>query len=475
MSDIFGNASSADLTDVVITDSTTKGSFTITTLNNEEYNLQTPNNGVNLDVLTTDGVGNTYWAPAGGGGGTPTLQEVYDASGNPAIINMPSQREIIFNTDDSNIQSKITSSNGIFTDVLNTSYVLGLTSFPSVNFASTYTWSSAPYTFTTSASTTINDDNGARNAWNRFVPGRWVCGNGGYNNITGLPLAGTFTNVNGSPVQGQYLQLEINIAADVGAFYLNGDYQTGGDNGAPVNFQFVGSDDNINYTLMGSYTNQVVNFIGKRYELSVGGSYKYFRIIVTKMTAAPEGRCLIGNMTTLYLFETASINILNKAITMNADYLYSDSFVKNGGTSIQYLMADGSVLTSSANSGNSNFYLYNNTNSTTDTTPINGELIINSAVNTTATMVYISHLTRDNVDVEVFFKFISTLNELYIQDQNLSSSYIQYNITGTPIITINDKVAIPVLYSGNSGGAGATAFGSGHDIMISFFTNTGFY
>ena len=37
MSDIFGNASSANLNDVVITDSITNGSFTITTLNNERY------------------------------------------------------------------------------------------------------------------------------------------------------------------------------------------------------------------------------------------------------------------------------------------------------------------------------------------------------------------------------------------------------------------------------------------------------
>ena len=88
MSDIFGNSSSADLTDAVITDSTTNGSFTITTLNNETYNLQTPDNGDNLDVLTTDGVGNTYWAPSGGGGGTPTLQQVYDSSSNPTIVEM---------------------------------------------------------------------------------------------------------------------------------------------------------------------------------------------------------------------------------------------------------------------------------------------------------------------------------------------------------------------------------------------------
>ena len=38
------------------------------------------------------------------------------------------------------------------------------------------------------------------------------------------------------------------------------------------------------------------------------------------------------------------------------------SFVKSGGTNIQYLMGDGSTLTQPANSGNSNFYLYNTIN-----------------------------------------------------------------------------------------------------------------
>jgi hypothetical protein len=162
---------------------------------------------------------------------------------------------------------------------------------------------------------------------------------------------------------------------------------------------------------------------------------------------------------------------LNTTDDVSFDTVSSNAFIKNGGTDIQYLMADGSVLTSSANSGNSNFYLYNNTNSAVDTTPIAGELIINNASNPLATIVYISHKTRDNIDVEVFWQFINQLTDLYIQDQNLSENYVRYNITGAPTITAGDKIAIPVSYL-TSDGTGNTAFGSGHNIMVSYFTNT---
>ena len=164
-----------------------------------------------------------------------------------------------------------------------------------------------------------------------------------------------------------------------------------------------------------------------------------------------------------------TIYLNSQAITATAP-ITAPSFIKTGGTNIQYLMGDGSTLTQSATSGNSNFYLYDNTNSTTDTTPVSGEVIINSVSNTTATIVYISHVTRDNIDVEVFWKFVNTLTELYLQDQSLSTNYIQYNITAAPTIIVGNKIAIPVAVV-NSAGTGATSFGAGHNILVSFFTN----
>lgn len=181
----------------------------------------------------------------------------------------------------------------------------------------------------------------------------------------------------------------------------------------------------------------------------------------------------LGGTTTMFLKGDGSLD-LNTYVKTTGDTmtgsLTAPFLIKTGGTNIQYLMGDGSTLTQSATSGNSNFYLYNNTNSTTDTTPVSGEVIINSLANTTATIVYISHVTRDNIDIEVFWKFVNTLTELYLQDQSLSTNYIQYNITSAPTITVGDKIAIPVAVV-NSAGTGSTSFGVGHNILVSFFSN----
>lgn len=159
----------------------------------------------------------------------------------------------------------------------------------------------------------------------------------------------------------------------------------------------------------------------------------------------------------------------NNVLTTFTGQIECGSIKKTGGTNIQYLMADGTTLTQSANSGNSNFYLYNSGTSQ-NVTPANGYLTYNNAVQANATMIYINHLTRDAIDIEVFLKQINTLTEIYLQDQNLSENYIQYNVVGSPTITVGSKVAIPVLLRiGN--GTGLTNFSDGHNVLVSFFSN----
>ena len=161
--------------------------------------------------------------------------------------------------------------------------------------------------------------------------------------------------------------------------------------------------------------------------------------------------------------------LLDNTYKIQTPLLETDKVVINGGTSSQYLMADGTKLQFSANSGNSNFYLYRSDTSQA-VNPPNGNITYNNATQSLATIIYISHLTRDNIDIEVFFKQISTLTEVYIQDQNLSEAFMQFNVTGTPTITVNNKVAIPVLI--RSAGVGITGFPDGHQVLLSFFTNT---
>lgn len=154
----------------------------------------------------------------------------------------------------------------------------------------------------------------------------------------------------------------------------------------------------------------------------------------------------------------------------NAGAVQATVFIKNGGTSEQYLMADGSALQYSANSGNSNFYLYNSVTNQSPT-PANGDISYNATEQKQATIVYISHRTRDNIDIEVFFKNISTLNEVYIQDQENSDNNITYNIIGSPTIVNQAHITIPIAWVSSSG-TGTTSFGNGHNILLSFFTNS---
>ena len=179
-------------------------------------------------------------------------------------------------------------------------------------------------------------------------------------------------------------------------------------------------------------------------------------------------------------FSTGAINITSGTLNLNNNSVVSTpydneleatSFKKTGGTNQQYLMGDGSVLQYSANSGNSNFYLYKSHSNTPTPPPTNGFLYYNNSNQSLVTIVYISHVTDDGIDIEVFFNNISQLNDLYIQQKSISDNFIRYNITGAPTITTGSMIAIPVIKT-DSAGSGSTSFGVNEPILISFFTNT---
>ena len=191
------------------------------------------------------------------------------------------------------------------------------------------------------------------------------------------------------------------------------------------------------------------------YDLGEGGDA--FRDIYTNRLLSPNG--------------LTSITIADDSKTTFTGTVQADVLKKTGGTSSQYLMADGSSLQYSANSGNSNFYLYKSHTNTPTPPPTAGLVYYNNAVQKDATIIYISHKTDDNIDVEVFFNNLSTLNDVYIQQKTLSENFIKYNITATPTIVSGSHIAIPVAYI-SFGGTGETYFGNLEPILVSFFTNT---
>jgi hypothetical protein len=176
---------------------------------------------------------------------------------------------------------------------------------------------------------------------------------------------------------------------------------------------------------------------------------------------------------------TGGINLTSDALNFNSNsVLYTpyptsieaSSFIVTGGTANQYLLANGTTLTQSANSGNSNFYLYDNSTSQSPT-PDDGLITYNNAVQANATLIYISHRTHDNIDIEVFLKQISVTTDVYIQDKVVSENYIQYNITAPPTIVVDSHVTIPVILR-QGAGDGLTSFSNNQDLLLAFFTNS---
>ena len=153
---------------------------------------------------------------------------------------------------------------------------------------------------------------------------------------------------------------------------------------------------------------------------------------------------------------------------LNAGTVTASSLVKTGGTSSQYLIADGSVLTQSAVSGNANFYLYSFDPVTTGPPIISGTVSCNNATMSSSTIVWLSLTTSDSISIVRFLQQITLLNDFYIQDKASSVNFIQFNITAAPTI-FGTYILIPVA-SSSAGGTGNTNFGV-IPVVCSFFIN----
>lgn len=107
------------------------------------------------------------------------------------------------------------------------------------------------------------------------------------------------------------------------------------------------------------------------------------------------------------------------------------------------------------------YYKYNAHTTTQTAPPAIKEIRWNNVTQINSTQLYISHLTRDSIDIDVFLSLISDNDSLIIQDENNSNSYQRWEVNGTPTIIPNDYVSVPVTYVG-----GGYTFSNGHDIIL---------
>jgi hypothetical protein len=114
-------------------------------------------------------------------------------------------------------------------------------------------------------------------------------------------------------------------------------------------------------------------------------------------------------------------------------------------------------------------FLYLANTGATSGYPGDGDLLWNNATQTSATQINVSHLTDNNIDIDIFLSLLSVGEQIIIQSQTSSSSYQTWTISGTPT-NINPGAAnsywtFPVTFAA-SGGAGTTGFANGATLFL---------
>ena len=121
---------------------------------------------------------------------------------------------------------------------------------------------------------------------------------------------------------------------------------------------------------------------------------------------------------------------------------------------------NGATGATGADGFSTTYYKYKSHTNTQTPAPASGEIRWSNATQISSANLYVSHLTRDNVDIDVFLALISDNDSLIIQDENNSNNYQRWTVNGTPSITPS-YVTIPVTYVN-----GGWTFSNGHNIIF---------
>ena len=92
----------------------------------------------------------------------------------------------------------------------------------------------------------------------------------------------------------------------------------------------------------------------------------------------------------------------------------------------------------------SSFYNYQADAVNISGVPANGRIIWNNLTQNSATNVTLSHLDSLGNDIDVFFPLFKTGDKFVIQDQGNSTNFQTWEITATPVVTLNSNISIPV-------------------------------
>jgi hypothetical protein len=101
--------------------------------------------------------------------------------------------------------------------------------------------------------------------------------------------------------------------------------------------------------------------------------------------------------------------------------------------------------------------------------PGDGDILWNNATQISATQLNISHLTDNNIDIDIFLSLLTVGEQIVVQSQTASADYQTWTISGTPT-NVNPGAAnsywtFPVTFNA-SGGVGTTGFANGAALLL---------
>lgn len=108
--------------------------------------------------------------------------------------------------------------------------------------------------------------------------------------------------------------------------------------------------------------------------------------------------------------------------------------------------------------------------------PGNGYILWDNATQISATNLLFSHLTDDDLDIDIFLSFLAAGQDIILQDADASANVQKWTISGAPTNTNpgmpTSYWTIPVTFV-SSGGTGTTGFANNHQIVAVIFAGTG--
>ena len=101
--------------------------------------------------------------------------------------------------------------------------------------------------------------------------------------------------------------------------------------------------------------------------------------------------------------------------------------------------------------------------------PQSGQVRFDSGSNTAVKHIFISVMTSDNININVFLSEINDVSIIYLQDKNSSTDWVRYTVQGITLYPAYVDINVTYL---SSSGLGGSDFGESEPIFMSIFDNS---